>query len=353
VTATAPASGVPALAAAPAALVQARVLVADDEPANVRLLEMLLGAAGYRNVASAADGRAAVELWRETTPDVVLLDLHMPKMDGVKVLEEMVTTEPGRAHVPVIVLTADTTRGAMERVLAAGATDFLTKPLDTLEVLLRIRNHLQVRFLHTQMDRLVRERTAQLESAQHEMLARLAQAAEFRDDQTGHHTRRVARLSAVLASALGLPPAACDAIEAASPLHDVGKIGIPDAILLKPSALTEAEFAVMMRHTSIGARLLEEGTSEVLRLALRIAQSHHERWDGTGYPTGLAGEEIPLEARIVAVADFYDAVTHDRPYRAAWSPERALEMLEKEAGRHFDPVVVRALLELPRAGLPA
>jgi len=253
------------------------------------------------------------------------------------------------------VLTADATPDAKRRALSAGARDFLTKPLDHIEVLLRIRNLLETRLLHVQLanqnqilDERVRLRTRELEAARVEILERLAVAAEYRDDDTGKHTARVGFVSARIAAAMDRPPSEVELIRRAAPLHDVGKIGIPDAILLKPGKLTPEEWAVMKEHAPIGAGILGGSTAPVLQLAEEIAASHHERWEGGGYPRGLAGTQIPLASRIVAVADVLDATTHERPYKPAWPLEDALAEIEAQAGRHFDPEVVEVFL--PTAG---
>jgi putative two-component system response regulator len=256
---------------------------------------------------------------------------------------------------PVVILSAEAAPEAKAEALAHGAKDFVMKPFDAAEVLLRTRNLLETRRLQTELRRQnqdleerLRIRTNALEESHAGTLERLARAVECRDDATGQHTHRVGELSAKIASALGFTEQRARLLRRAAPLHDVGKIGIPDAILYKPGPLTPEEFAVMSTHTTMGAQLLADGRSPITELAERIARSHHERWDGTGYPDRLSGEEIPLEARIVAVADFYDALTSDRPYRAAWSQERTLQAIHAGRGTHFDPAVVDALF---RAGI--
>lgn len=328
---------------------RARVLIVDDQPANVLLLKEILAGAGYRRLLGCTDPARALALAPAFEPDLVLLDLRMPRLDGFAVLRELRTRLPERGFLPVLVLTADCDAEARRRALAAGAHDFLTKPLDATEVLLRIRNLLETRALHLALraekgllEERVRERTRELEEAQREVLERLAQAAELHDDDTGLHTRRVGESAAALAAVLSLPSGTVELIRRTAPLHDVGKIAVPDAVLRKPGPLSEGEREVMKRHTVAGARILAGGRAEAVRMAEQIALSHHERWDGSGYPRGLAGEAIPLAARIVAVADVFDALAHDRPYRAAWAPERALAELRAGAGSHFDPRVVEA-----------
>jgi putative two-component system response regulator len=331
----------------------ARILIVDDEAANVRLLERLLAAEGCTGAVSVTDPREALDLFTAYEPDVVLLDLHMPHRDGLEVLADLRAATPAAAFVPIVVLTADVTSRAKTAALAGGAADFLVKPLDTAEVLLRIRNLLQMRAMHAalardneRLEERVRGRTRELEEAQHEILARLARAAEYRDDFTGEHTQRVGSLAARIAGRLGLPAEEVEVIRRAAPLHDVGKIGIPDAILAKPAALTREERELMQRHTLIGADILSGSRFAPLRSAAEIALTHHLRWDGAGYPTDAAGEDIPVSGRIVAVADVFDALLHERPYKHAWPLAAALQEIRLQSGRQFDPAVVEAFLSL-------
>ncbi|HVC31060.1 MAG TPA: HD domain-containing phosphohydrolase, partial [Steroidobacteraceae bacterium] len=248
-------------------------------------------------------------------------------------------------YLPILILTADISLETKQRALASGARDFLTKPFDRTEVLLRIRNLLETRFLHLHLERRVRERTEDLELARLETLQRLALAAEFRDDNTARHTQRVGNAAAILARALGLQESEVELIRQAAPLHDVGKIAIPDTILLKPGKLTAAEFEKMKSHTAIGARLLSGSRSPALQLGELIARTHHERWDGAGY-FGIMRDHIPLASRIVSVVDVYDALTHVRPYKRAWTVEDALAEIEAQRGRQFDPEVAETFLRL-------
>ena len=335
-------------------MIDNRILIVDDQPPNVVLLERLLSQGGYTQIASTTDPREVTRLYREFEPDLILLDLNMPHLDGFAVMQELAPLIPPGQYMPILVLTADATADAKRRALSAGARDFLTKPLDHIEVLLRIRNLLETRLLHVQLanqnqilDERVRLRTRELEAARVEILERLAVAAEYRDDDTGKHTARVGFVSARIAAAMDRPASEVELIRRAAPLHDVGKIGVPDAILLKPGKLTPEEWAVMKKHSSIGAGILGGSTATVLQMAEEIAASHHERWEGSGYPRGLAGAQIPLASRIVAVADVLDATTHARPYKAAWPLEDALAEIQAQAGRHFDPDVVEVFL--PRA----
>ena len=331
----------------------ARILIVEDDPTIVLLLEWILKQEGYEEVASTGDAREIGALFDRFQPDLVLLDLHLPHRSGLSVLEELTSKIPEDAYLPILVLTGDISVEARERALSSGAKDFLRKPFDQVEVLLRIENLLETRFLHrrlevrkTELEREVEARTKELEAAQVEILERLTTAVELHDDATGQHTRRVGETAAQMAVYLGLPDREVDLIRRAAPLHDVGKVAIPDVLLTKESALTKEEFLLVKTHTTLGARMLEGGSSELMQMARTIALAHHERWDGTGYPAGLQGEEIPLAARIVALADFVDALGHDRPYRSAWSRERLYEEIRRQAGAHFDPAVVEAFFAI-------
>lgn len=356
------------------ALHDSLILVVDDEPANVLLLRRMLASAGYTNIKTASNGREAVEFCFTSPPSIILLDIMMPILDGFGVMQELVDLRK-ECYLPIVVLTADSHPETKRRALSAGAKDFLTKPFDHVEVLLRVQNLLQTRSLTLQLqnhnhnlEKSVAQRTealresnrqleifnAQLqeskravEESQIEVLNRLAQAAELRDDDTGQHTQRVGALAARLALQLGLDDSQVELIRRAAPLHDVGKIGISDTILLKPGRLTPEEFEVMKRHAAIGGALLASGQSPFVRTAETIALSHHERYDGKGYPHGLGGNEIPLEGRILSVVDVFDALTHERPYKKAWPIEVALEEINQNKGSQFDPEIVQAFLSIP------
>jgi putative two-component system response regulator len=331
---------------------EARILIVDDEKANVLLLERILAEAGYTDVASTTSSGAVRDLVEEFHPDLILLDLHMPGIDGFGVMEQLQTELDPASVPPVLMLTADITREVKHRALEAGARDFLTKPLDMQEVLLRIGTILNIRFLEralreekAHLEERVLERTKDLDEAQMETFERLALAAEFRDDDTGEHTRRVGTSAALIATEMGLPREEIDVLRRAAALHDVGKIGVPDRILLAPRKLTVEEFEVVKKHTEIGARLLSGSRSPVLAMAERVAWSHHERWDGNGY-AGLVGEDIPLVGRITTVADVFDALTHKRPYKAAWPIDQALEEMRRQRGNQFDPDALDAFLRV-------
>ena len=332
---------------------QATILIVDDQPANVRILTRMLEQDGYRRVVSTTESSGTQALVNDIAPDLILLDLQMPDPDGFAVLRQLRDQATFDQFLPVLVLTADITPEARERALSLGAKDFLTKPFDITEVKLRIYNLLETRMLYRRLEAQnrelevrVRERTEELIEARQEILDRLARAAEYLDDHTGEHTRRVARGSRTLALAVGLPDDEADLIGRAAPLHDIGKIGLSDRILLKPTELTNAEFQEMQAHTTIGAEILSNGHSVLLRMAERIALSHHERWDRSGYPNGLAGEEIPLAGRIVTVIDVFDALLNERPYKPAWPAAKAMQYIRDNRGVLFDPTVVDHFLEL-------
>jgi putative two-component system response regulator len=336
----------------------ARILVVDDQAPNVVLVERMLAQWGYEQVTTTTQSHEVPNLCATLRPDLILLDLQMPKPDGFELMEILRPQTHGPPAVPVLVLTADATQPTRQRALTVGASDFLSKPLDPTEVRLRISNLLETRRLqldllgqNQELEGRVRARTQDLERARLELLERLALAAEYRDDNTQEHAQRVGRTVALLARALGVPEADVEVLATAAPLHDIGKIGIPDAILLKRAPLTPEEFTLMRAHTTIGAQILSGSEFAILNTAERVARCHHERWDGGGYPDGLAGEEIPLAGRLVALADVFDALAHQRPYKDAWPIERTLAEIEAGAGTHFDPDVVRAFLTLDHAAL--
>jgi putative two-component system response regulator len=327
-------------------------MVVDDQPANVELLCAVLSRGGYRHVRGfhdPAEARAAYPDWR---PDLLLLDLHMPKMSGFELATRLREDMAGDLA-PVIMLTADTASATRHASLATIARDHITKPFDVKEVLLRIENvlssHLQQAQLEHQSEVLferIRAKARDLEAARVETLERLALAAEFRDHESQEHAWRVGRTAALLAERLGLAAADAGVIGRAAVLHDVGKIGIADSILLKNGRLAPDEWAAMEQHTVIGASILAGSSFEVLQVGEIIARTHHERCDGRGYPDGTHGDETPLVGRIVAVADVYDALTHARPYKLPWSVGRACGEIQALAGSQLDPDVVRCFAGL-------
>jgi putative two-component system response regulator len=345
-----------------AALEDARIVIIDDERANVVLLERIFEQEGFANLTSFTDPREAQQVCAKQIPDLILLDLHMPSLDGFTLLESLDALIRQEGFLPVLVLTADVTSQAKRRALSAGAMDFLTKPLDAEEVILRSRNLIRTRLLqrlvrsqNRELDERVKIRTRQLEEAQIEILNRLALAAEYRDDETGEHTKRVGNLAADIAAAMRLGDDFVEMIRLAAPLHDLGKVGLPDAILHKAGRLSPQEMNTVKEHAETGARILSGGSSSQLKLAEEIALTHHEHWNGAGYPRGIAETRIPISGRIVAVADVYDALTHKRPYKEAWTIQQTVDEIVNNSGKQFDPDVVAALVKvLTGAGfLPA
>jgi putative two-component system response regulator len=331
----------------------ARILIVDDETHNVDVLRRILGREGFTRIESTTDSREAASMYVQHRPDLILLDLHMPNVDGLEVMGQL--NEIAEAsYLPILILSGDLTPEARRDALSRGAKDFVGKPFQQEELLLRIRTLLETRLLYLQiqsqnqlLEAKVRERTRALEEAQIEIVARLAAAAEFRDDNTGQHTQRVGQMSALLATQLRLPDSQVALIRRAAELHDVGKIGVPDAILMKMGKLTEQEFEVVKTHTTIGARILSGGKFPLLRLAEEIAFTHHERWDGSGYG-GMRGDDIALAGRIVAVADVFDALTQQRPYKPAWPVGDAIAEIERQRARQFDPTIVDAFMRVIR-----
>ncbi|MGH7476541.1 MAG: HD domain-containing phosphohydrolase [Longimicrobiales bacterium] len=330
-----------------------RILIIDDEEPNVRLLTRILNAAGFTDVHSTTDPRQALPMFRELQPSALLLDLRMPHLDGFAVMRQIVSRIPTGEYFPILVVTGEHDADVKRSALAHGAKDFLTKPYDSVEVVLRVRNLLETRELNLRLERRAAERAEQLRVSELEVAERLALTAELRDYGGGAHTWRVGRVAAEIARQYGLEPRAVELIERAAPLHDLGKIGIPDSLLLKPGGLSLEEMDVLKTHTSLGGRILSGGDSAVLQMAEEIALYHHENWDGTGYTPGLGGDSIPLAARIVAVADVYDALTHDRPYKAAWAADEAADWILSQRGQKFDPraadafAAVRTRIDLP------
>jgi len=336
----------------------AHILAVDDAAPNLLLIERILQSAGYTHIDTLSRSAEVVGYFEAQPPDLLLLDLQMPDPDGFEVMRLVERWTTGETYVPVLVLTADASQDTRHRALQAGARDFLTKPLDHAEVLLRIANLLQTRDLQLELqahnellDAKVRHRTHELDQARLEAFRKLALAAEYRDDETREHTQRVGHVAHLLAVELGMDPADAEILAQVAPLHDVGKIGIPDAILLKPGRLDEAEFAAMKGHALIGAEILGGTNSPLFTVAAEIALCHHERWDGTGYPSGLGRDGIPLPARIVALVDAFDAISHERPYKPPWPIDKALEEIQRSSGSHFDPEIVEAFMRLDHPNL--
>jgi len=331
-------------------ILDAKILIIDNKKLHIGLLEDILRKSGYAHVKSTVNAQDAVELYQEYQPDLIILDLDMPKIDGFTVMAQLKEIA-GDERLPVLAVAPG--RGQELKALEAGATDFLTKPYEGIEVLVRIHNIIEARLLHKQvhdqnkiLEEKVSERTQELSHTRLDIIQRLARAAEYRDEDTGAHIVRMSRLCMKIGAALGLDAHQCDLILNASPLHDIGKLGIPDSILLKPAKLTPEEWTIMKTHTTIGTKLLAGSDSELMKMAETIALSHHEKWDGSGYPQGLKGEEIPLVGRIASICDVFDALLSRRPYKKAWTLEEALAEIERCSGTHFDPKVVQAFLNV-------
>ena len=304
---------------------RAKILVVDDEPANLKVIREVL-ANDYR-LSFAKSGELALQLIENEPPKLILLDIMMPDMSGFEVCK-VLKANPKTAHIPVIFVTALSHEQDESEGFALGAVDYITKPISPAIVRARVKNHLSL------------VQAEQLQLAHIDLIQRLGRAAEYKDTDTGEHIARMSRYSKVLALADGMSEYEAEQLKQAAPMHDVGKIGIPDAVLLKPGRLNENEYEHMKQHALIGAKILENSPSPLLQLAHKLALEHHEKWDGTGYPYGLKGKEISIEGRIVAIADVFDALTSKRPYKKAWSIEEALDLLKDEAGKHFDPQLV-------------
>ncbi len=325
---------------------QARILIVDDNPANILLLEEMLEQEGYDNLMSTTDSRQVRYLHLKWRFDLILLDLKMPHLDGIQVMDRLADTVRND-YLPILVITADTDRNLRLRAIEKGAKDYITKPFEIKEALYRIRNMLEVRALYNERrwraecsEAIVRRRNEEVRETQLEIIRRLSRAGEYRDNETGMHVIRMSKYAQRLAQAAGLGEEISTMILHASPMHDVGKIGIPDRILLKPGRLDPEEWEIMKSHVEIGATILDGRTSDIIQMARVIVLSHHEKWDGTGYPRQLKGEDIPIEGRITAVCDVFDALTSDRPYKKAWSIEAAVEEIKRGAGFHFAPGLV-------------
>ncbi|QDV64088.1 HD domain-containing phosphohydrolase [Crateriforma conspicua] len=345
------------------------VMIVDDEEINVDVVQTYLEDEGFTNFVTTTDSRDVINQAHTHSPDLVLLDINMPHVNGLQILRSM-RMDPKLKRIPTVVLTAETAGDTKLMALRLGATDFLAKPVDPSELILRIENVLAAKvysdFLQdysNSLEHQVRERTADLERSRLEAIQCLARAAEYRDDMTGRHVMRVGRYSAIIAKALGFTEDQLRDLELAAQLHDLGKIGISDTILNKPGKLTDEEYDVIKTHCQIGVQIIKpiehDGSSEaatiqhamsggttspVLDLASVIAATHHEKWNGRGYPYGLRGEDIPIEGRIVAVADVFDALTSKRSYKDALTPVESIKILEEGRGEHFDPAVLDAFL---------
>lgn len=328
------------------------ILIVDDEIVNVKLLDKLLSSVGYSHILMTQKPTEVLDIVKNNNIDLIILDLNMPEMSGFDVMQQL-----HQAHIEympsILVLTAQHSREFRIEALEQGARDFVTKPFDRTELLARVRNLLEVKladkFMSEQnrmLEDMVQKRTHELHHTRLQVVQRLGRAAEYRDNETGLHIIRMSQMSAMLGNASGLDAAQCDLILNASPMHDIGKIGIPDRILQKPGKLDADEWEIMKTHAQIGADLLDGDDSELLKMARTIALTHHEKWNGRGYPNGLAGEDIPLVGRIVAIADVFDALTSDRPYKKAWPVKDAIDLIHSESGEHFDPQLVTHFMNI-------
>lgn len=320
------------------------ILIVDDTVENLHILTGLLK--DSYNVKAAKSGEQALKVAFADPPDLVLLDVVMPEMDGyetIRKLKENIRT----AGVPVIFLTALRSETDESKGFSLGAVDYIIKPISPSLVLHRVRTHLSLHDQQMVLEDQVRRRTAELEDSRLQIIRRLGRAAEFRDDNTGNHVMRVSLYSQLLATTCGrMTSQEIEMTLNAAPMHDIGKIGIPDAVLLKPGKLDEREWIIMRGHSELGAEIIGEHNSPLLQMARVVAMTHHEKWNGKGYPNGLAGEDIPLVGRILAIADVFDALTSERPYKKAWTISAAMEFIEKETGRQFDPALADLFISL-------
>ena len=345
-----------------------RILIVDDEKTNVLIVKKHLSNAGYTNFITSTDARIAYPLIKEHSPDLILLDIHMPHLSGIEILQ-LLDEDYQLSKIPVVVLTASDDRQVKLDALELGVSDFLNKPVDPADLLPRVRNALTIKHHFDQLanqrnilKKAVEARTEELYLSRQQVILSLARAAEHRDNDTGNHVLRVGHFSAIIAEELGWEESQVDMIRQAAQLHDVGKIGIPDEVLFKPGKLDKDEYDLMKSHCSIGTKIISPFTHEeanqfrrhvelganilrmkdspLMTMACRIAQTHHEHWDGKGYPIGLAGEDIPIEGRIVAIADVFDALSSKRPYKDPFPREKCFQILREGRGTHFDPTLL-------------
>ncbi|EGF31681.1 putative response regulator [Oxalobacteraceae bacterium IMCC9480] len=327
------------------------VLIVDDDLTNLALFSHMLQAIPEVTPVRMDEPLKALAWCRDNAPDLLLVDYMMPDMDGLEFLQAF-RQLPGKSDVPIVMVTADIQTEVRHKALQLGANDFLTKPVNKTELRARVSNLLALRVAQQQLASRaewlageVAKATREIVAREREAILRLSRAAEYRDPETGAHLVRLTKYARLLAANMGLGPAEQDLLGDAAPMHDIGKVGIPDNILLKPGRLDAAEMEIMRTHAQIGADILRGSASPLLQVAAAIALTHHEKFDGSGYPNGLAGEQIPLYGRIIAVADVFDALTSARPYKPAWELDRAVALILEGSGSHFDPVCVDAFFE--------
>ena len=318
------------------------ILIVDDTPENIDVLNGLLSP-DYR-IKVALNGERALKIVQsKDAPDLVLLDVMMPGMDGYEVCRRL-KADAATEKIPIIFVTAKSEETEETKGFDLGAADYIRKPIVPSIVKARVKTHLALYRQNQTLEETVRQRTAQLEITQLEIIRRLGRAAEFKDNETGLHVIRMSHYARILALGMGMSETEAELLLHAAPMHDVGKIGIPDRIMLKPGPLNEGEFALMRKHPKFGYDIIGDHPSQLLQIARQVALTHHEKWNGKGYPRGVRGEEIPLNGRIVAIADVFDALTSVRPYKSAWSVEKAVGLLGRESGEHFDPKIVEQFM---------
>ncbi|CAH9053877.1 Cyclic di-GMP phosphodiesterase response regulator RpfG [Pseudoalteromonas holothuriae] len=326
------------------------ILAIDDNPTNLKLLHRLLSARGYQNVHLLSDSREAVNTFLDLQPDLILLDINMPDLDGFEVMDALFALNL-KLMPPIVIISAQQSIESTLTALRKGARDYVSKPFEKNELLMRVQNlldaHLAHKMLNDQaqvLEQMVNHRTKELHSTRLSVVQRLGMAAEYKDEETGNHILRMSHICMLLAQQLGWSDYRCKLLLHASPMHDIGKIGIPDSILLKEGPLDPQQWEIMKTHAQIGGELLGGDNSDLMIMARSIALTHHEKYNGTGYPHGLQQEEIPIEGRIAAIADVYDALTSARPYKQAWSTEAALNYIKEQSGQHFDPTIAEIFL---------
>ncbi len=329
-----------------------KLLLIDDELASLKLMEAILKQASFEKITTTTDPRQAVQFYRQVKPDLIATDMRMPHMDGFEVMRQLAAVIPAEEYLPILVITGELDAPTKHKALAEGAKDFLNKPVDATEVVLRIKNQLVTRQLHRQLrmhnehlEAQVRLRTKVVEQTQLDLLNRLALAAEYRNDATGGHAWRVGRMAQLLAEMKGLPADQVDMIKKTAPLHDIGKVGLRDSVILKDGPYVTADREAMKQHTKIGSQLLADSQAPLLMMAREIALTHHERWDGAGYH-GIKDVQIPLVARIVALADAFDIMTHPCSYKPTMTLSEAKTEIETQAGKQFDPELSALFMQL-------